>query len=96
MKNFSNLFLALFLFSCISISAQAPVFDDLVFEDDSITSTYRATSKHFVYAKAKKGTGGMEKISSLDSMRSFELTDIVLVFSETTSASIANRYDNNK
>ena len=96
MKNFSNLFLALFLFSCISISAQAPVFDDLVFEDDSITSTYRASSKHFVYAKAKKGTGGMEKISSLDSIRSFEVTDIVLVFSETTAASIANRYDNNK
>lgn len=96
MKNFTYIFLALFLLTGFTLRAQAPVFDDLVFEDDSITSSYRANGKHFVYAKSKKGTGGMEKISSLDSIRSFEVTDIVLVFSETTAASIANRADNNR
>ncbi len=77
-------------------AGQAPVFDDLLFDADSLTKSYKPKSKHFAYFKAKRGAGGIVTNSKGDSIRSFPISDIVLVFSETKAGSIANREGANK
>ena len=87
--------LALFLITGFSL-AQTPVYDDLVFDEEEIKSNYKPGSKTFVSLKSKKGTGGMAKVSSADSIKGFEITDIVLVFTETTEDAVDTREDNNR
>jgi hypothetical protein len=85
---------------CMSsqLAAQAPVFDDLVFEDDSITTAFKPKGKRYVYVKSKKGTGGVNHSSGADSILNlkFPITDIVLVFTETNAGDINQRIDHNR
>lgn len=89
MKNLLAVFFSLF---CISLVAQdAPVYDDMLFESDSTTKAYKPAGKNFIIVKSKRGTDGVPKTSSADSIKSMNITDIVLVFTENEAADLANR-----
>ncbi len=93
MKSF--LIVILFIFS-ISLSAQTPVFEDLIFETDSITTPYKPTGKNYAFLKSKRGSDGMPKTSRADSILALPITDIVLVFSELNPDAINNRLTANQ
>jgi hypothetical protein len=75
------------------VAQNTPTFDDLNFESDSITKTYKATGKGFVYMKSKRGAGGAAKTSGGDSLVKLNapINEIVLVFTEDNAADIENR-----
>jgi hypothetical protein len=91
MKNLLFVFLSFISFSIIA--QEAPVYDDMVIEMDSVTATYKPKSKNFVYMKSKRGSDGMPKNSSADSILALNLpiTDIVLVFTEDNAGDLAKR-----
>lgn len=93
MKSF--LVIVSFLF-CIQLSAQTPVYDDLVFDEDEIKTAYKPVGKSFEVLKSKKGTGGMPKVPSADAIKTAEITDIILVFSETTEDAATTREESNR
>jgi hypothetical protein len=93
MKFLSTAFLFLSVFFSV---AQAPEYDDLVFDEDEIKGSFKAGNKPYVNLKSKKGSGGMSKTSSGDSIKGFEITDIVLVFTETTEDAADTREENNR
>ncbi len=87
--------LAFILLSFLVLPAvgQAPAFEDLIFEADSTTSTYKAKGKNFAFIRSKRGTGGVNKTSTGDSIisKAIPVTDIYLVFTEMNSADLALR-----
>lgn len=87
--------LAFLLIASLAFS-QSPVYDDLVFDEEEMKSNYKPVSKSYVYLKSKKGTGGMSKQSSADSVKGFEITDIILVFTETTEDAVDTREEGNR
>lgn len=94
-----KLILGLFLtISFQTIWAQAPAFEEMEFEPDSITAPYKPVGKNVVYLKSKKGTGGMNRVAMADSIqkKGLQVTDIVLVFSELSSNAIADRETANR
>lgn len=82
--------------ACLSMAGQAPVFEDLTFESDSIPSTYKPSGKNYVFLKSKRGTEGMPKTGKADSILSLPITDIILVFSELNPDAINNRIEANQ
>jgi hypothetical protein len=80
----------------LPLAGQAPAYDDLVFESDSITKAYKPLGKNFVFIRSKRGTGGVAKTSRADSILSLPITDIVLVFSELSTDAMAYREDANR
>ncbi len=91
-----HLFIFVSLLFCSAMMAQAPTYDDMVFDEEEIASAYKYTGKNYIVLKSKKGAGGMPKTSSGDSIKSFEITDIVLVFTETTEDAAEKREENNR
>lgn len=91
--------LTLILFSvcCLQISAQT-AFEDLIFEADSTTATYKAKGKNYAFIRSKRGTGGLTKTSTGDSIvaKAIPVTDIYLVFTELNPAEIATREAENR
>lgn len=86
-----------FLFACsLSLSAQTPTYDDLVFDEDEVKTSYKPSGKTFINLKSKKGTGGMPKTPEADAIKTAEVTDIVLVFTETNEAAADTREENNR
>ncbi|MDP1801604.1 MAG: hypothetical protein Q8L81_09640 [Bacteroidota bacterium] len=92
----SLLFITLFAF-CMPIFGQTPTptYDDLVFDEEE-GKAYKPTSKRYVFMRSKKGTGGMATTSSADSIKKMEISDIVLVFTETNEAAAETREEDNK
>lgn len=80
----------------LSLSAQAPAFEEMEFEADSSTSAYKSNGKYFAFIKSKKGNNGMPKTSTGDSIKNFQITDIVLVFSELNAGAIEERENANR
>ncbi len=80
----------------LSMAGQAPVFEDLIFETDSIGTTYKPAGKNYVFLKSKRGSEGMPKAGKADSILSLPITDIVLVFSELNPDAINNRLEANQ
>jgi flagellar biosynthesis GTPase FlhF len=78
------------------LAAQTPTFDDLVIEEDSAAAAYKASGKNYIILKSKRGSGGMNKTSSGDSIKSFEITDIVLVYTEDNPSDLENRETYNR
>ncbi len=78
--------------------SQAPVFEDLIFESDSINTPYKPVGKNYAFLKSKRGTEGMAKTSRADSILALNLpiNDIVLVFSELNPSAINNRIEANQ
>jgi hypothetical protein len=85
-------------FSFQMILAQAPAFEEIEFEADSMTTPYKASGKNFVILKSKKGSGGMNRVAMADSIKikGLQVTDIVLVFSELNSDAITDRETANR
>lgn len=73
-------------------------FDDLIFDIDSTANAYKPTGKKYAFIRSKKGTGGVAKTSTADSIlaKSLPVNEIVLVFSETDPSAIAEREDGNR
>lgn len=94
MKNI--LTLALLSFLCLSAAGQAPAYDDMTFEADSMTKAYKPSGKNYVYMKSKRGTSGLNKTSSADSIKAMPITDIVLVYTETSADALAGREEANR
>ena len=77
---------------CLSLAAQdAPVYDDMIIESDSTTKVFKPAGKNFIIVKSKRGTDGVPKTSSADSIKNMNITDIVLVFTENEVADLVNR-----
>ncbi len=85
----------LFIFSA-QLFSQTPVYDDLTFDEEEISAGYKGSSKQHINLKSKKGTGGMPKVSEADALKTAEITDIILVFTETTEDAAGTREDNNR
>lgn len=87
-----NLLVVFFSALCLSLAAQdAPLYDDMIFESDSLTKAYKANGKNFIVLKSKRGNDGMPKTSSGDSIKNLNITDIVLVFTENEASDLATR-----
>jgi flagellar biosynthesis GTPase FlhF len=91
-----SIFLALLFALCLTGAAQAPAYDDLTMESDETTETYAARGKNYVFIRSKRGSGGVESASKADSIKTFNIREIVLVFSEVTEAAFEEREDANR
>jgi hypothetical protein len=87
-----NLFVVFFSVICLSLVAQdAPLYDEMVFESDSMAKAYKPVGKNFIVLKSKRGNDGMPKTSGGDSIKALNITDIVLVFTENEASDLATR-----
>ncbi|MCW3077903.1 MAG: hypothetical protein JWO32_2512 [Bacteroidetes bacterium] len=91
-----SLFLASLFFFCLPVFSQAPAFEDLVFEEDSVSKPYNLSGKNYAFIKSKRGSGGLSKTSKADSILALTISDIVLVYSETSASATANREEANR
>ncbi|WP_317900094.1 hypothetical protein [Aurantibacillus circumpalustris] len=96
MKAHIHIFLIVFLASFMPTYAQTPTFEELDFEIDSVKTAYKAVGKNYAFIRSKKGTGGVNKNPLADAIVSAEVTEIVLVFSETESSDLAVREQENQ
>lgn len=80
----------------LSAVAQTPTYDELSFEADSTGSSYKPTGKNYVLVKSKRGTSGLNKTPQADAILTSEVTEIVLVYTETDAAAISEREDANR
>ena len=89
--------LVLVLFTlCMPMAGQAPAFDELEFEPDSLKSAYKPSGKNYVFIRSKRGTSGVNKTASGDAILNAEVNEIVLVFSELDASAIADREEANR
>lgn len=87
------------LICCAVISiafSQTPTYDDITFDEEEIGAAFKAPSKQHITLKSKKGTGGMPKVPEADALKGAEVTDIILVFTETSEDASVSREDNNR
>lgn len=85
----------LFLF-CLSSFAQVSSFDELEFEMDSTSGSYKASGKNYIIIKSKRGNSGLTKTAQADAVLTAEISEIVLVYSETEPSAIAEREEANR
>lgn len=91
-----SVFITLFLTLSFTLFSQTPVYDDLTFDEEEIGSGFKASAKQHITLKSKKGTGGMPKVPEADALKTAEVTDIILVFTETTEDAAGTREENNR
>lgn len=85
------------LFGCLDVvMAQEPSFYDLTFKMDSITSPYKTSNSNYAFVRSKRGTDGLSPTSSADSVKTFNISKIVLVYTESSPDDIANREEYNQ
>ncbi len=90
-----SLLASLLFLACLPLAAQTS-YEELEFEMDSTSSVYRPTSKNYVLLKSKRGSSGMNKTAAGDAVINSEVSEIVLVFSETEASDLAEREDANR
>jgi hypothetical protein len=90
------IFSLLFLSFNLVVFSQTPTYDDLVFEDDSITKAYKPSGKNYAFIKSKKGSGGVARTTTADSILGLPVTDIILVFTESNASQMAEREEANQ
>ena len=90
-------FIILFIILSVPLFSQT-TYDDLIFDADSTTASYKPAGKSYAFIRSKKGTGGVAKTSTADSIltKAIPVTEIVLVFSETDPSAIAEREESNR
>ncbi len=69
----------------------APVYDEMVFDSDSMAKAFKPVGKNYIVLKSKRGADGMPKTSSGDSIKALNITDIVLVYTENEASNLATR-----
>jgi hypothetical protein len=90
-------FLVIILFIiCMPLAGQAPSFEEMEFEPDSVKAAYKPAGKNYVFIRSKRGTSGINKTPAADAILSAEVTEIVLVFSELDPSAIADREEANR
>lgn len=95
--NILKSFLALILFAiCLPMAGQAPAYDELEFEPDSVSGIYKPSGKNYALVRSKRGTSGVNKTAQADAILNAEVTEIVLVFSETDAGAIEERDEANQ
>lgn len=96
MKPFKSLLTLALLVCSAALSAQAPVFEELEFEPDSLTKPYKPSGKNYVMIRSKRGSEGVNKTPAADAITSSEVTEIVLVYTETDPSALAEREEANR
>ena len=96
MRLIKSALIALAFAAFAPLAAQTPAYDELEFELDSVTTSYKASGKNYVLIRSKRGDGGVNRTPQADAILSAEVTEIVLVFSETDPGDIAEREEANQ
>ncbi|MBK7310551.1 MAG: hypothetical protein IPI93_07095 [Sphingobacteriaceae bacterium] len=91
-----SIFIFLFCVLTTSFFSQTPVYDDLTFDEEELSASYKGSAKQHINLKSKKGTGGMPKVPEADALKTAEITDIILVFTETNEDAAGTREENNR
>lgn len=78
------------------LNAQISSFEEIEFEIDSTKAPYKPVSKKYVYLKSKKSSGGMPQNNDANAILALPITDIVLVFTETSAEDLAEREEANR
>lgn len=90
-----SLLASLLLLACLPLAAQTS-YDELEFEMDSTASVYKPSSKNYVLLKSKRGSSGMNKTAAGDAAVNLEVSEIVLVYTETEASDLAEREQANR
>jgi hypothetical protein len=96
MKSFKVIFVIALIISSNLVFGQEPSFYDLNFSLDSTTTPYKSSNSNYVFIRSKRGTEPVKATSSGDSIKSFAIQQIVLVFSESSTSEIENRESYNQ
>ncbi|MCC6372754.1 MAG: hypothetical protein IT236_17250 [Bacteroidia bacterium] len=96
MRFFKSFLILGLMVVCLPIVAQTPTFDELTFEDEELTVAYKNKPKNHVFLRSKRGTNGMNKTSSGDSITAMPVNEIVLVFSELEASAADEREEANR
>jgi hypothetical protein len=91
MKSIKAIFVIALIISSNLVFGQEPSFYELTFGIDSTTTPYKANNDNFVFIRSKRGTEPVKATSAGDSIKSFVIQKIVLVFSESSTAELENR-----
>jgi len=91
MKSLKAIFVIALIISSNLVFGQEPSFYELTFGIDSTTTPYKANNDNYVFIRSKRGTEPIKATSAGDSIKSFVIQKIVLVFSESSTAEFENR-----
>jgi len=91
MKSLKTIFVIALVISSNLVFGQEPSFYELTFGTDSTTTPYKANNDNYVFIRSKRGTEPIKATLSGDSIKSFVIQKIVLVFSESSTSEIENR-----
>jgi len=91
MKSLKAIFVIALIISSNLVFGQEPSFYELTFGIDSTTTPYKANNDNFVFIRSKRGAEPVKATSAGDSIKSFVIQKIVLVFSESSTAELENR-----
>jgi hypothetical protein len=91
MKSLKAIFVIALIISSNLVFGQEPSFYELTFGIDSTTTPYKANNNNYVFIRSKRGTEPIKATSAGDSIKSFVIQKIVLVFSESSTAELENR-----
>src|SRR5688572_29693622 len=91
-----SLLILLFCVVTTLIYSQTPTYDDITLDEEELGAAFKASAKQHINLKSKKGTGGMPKTPEADALKGAEITDIILVFTETNEDAAATREENNR
>ena len=91
MKSIKAIFVIALIISSNLVFGQEPSFYELTFGIDSTTTPYKANNDNFVFIRSKRGSEPVKATSAGDSIKSFVIQKIVLVFSESSTSELENR-----
>jgi len=91
MKSLKAIFVIALIISSNLVFGQEPSFYELTFGIDSTTTPYKANNDNFVFIRSKRGSEPVKATSAGDSIKSFVIQKIVLVFSESLTSELENR-----
>jgi len=91
MKSLKAIFVIALIISSNLVFGQEPSFYELTFGIDSTTTPYKANNDNYVFIRSKRGSEPVKATSAGDSIKSFVIQKIVLVFSESLTSELENR-----
>ncbi len=95
MKSIKKILAFAILLSGGAVVAQ-PSFYDLTFKADSTTNPYASDNNNYVFIRSKRGAEPVKATSSGDSIKTFGIPKIVLVFSEINPSDVETREEYNQ
>lgn len=89
-------FLVLAILLSGGVMLAQPSFYDLTFKADSTTNPYVSDNMNYVFIRSKRGSEPVKPTSSGDSIKTFTIQKIVLVFSEINPSDVETREEYNQ